>query len=149
MKITNPKAFWNYDILETLEAGIDLLGPEVKSVRAGQVSLGEAFVRLRDGEAYLINCHIHPYQPAGGQAETAVSPTRSRKLLLHKKQLISLADKIAAKGLTLVPVSLYNKGNLFKLEVGLARGKKKWDKREALKKRDQLREEEMFFQRKA
>jgi SsrA-binding protein len=136
MKITNPKAYWNYEILETLEAGIDLLGSEVKSVRKGQVSLGEAFVHLRDGEAYLINCHINPYQ----NSLERVGPTRARKLLLRKNQLRSLANKTATEGLTLVPVSLYNKGNIFKLEVGLARGKKKWDKREAIKKRDQLRD---------
>ncbi len=138
MKITNPKAHYNYEILETLEAGIDLLGSEVKSVRAGQVSLGEAFVHLREGEAYLINCHVHPYQ----NSLEKVLPTRSRKLLLRKKQLISLANKSAQGGLTLVPVSMYNKGNIFKLEVGLARGKKKWDKREAIKKKDQLRDVE-------
>ncbi len=139
MKITNPKAHFNYDILESFEAGIDLLGSEVKSVRAGQVSLGEAFIHLRDGEAYLVNAHIHPYQ---AMAEK-ISPTRARKLLLHKKQLMSLANKTTTQGLTLVPVSMYNKGNLFKVEVGLARGKKKWDKREAIKKRDQQREIEI------
>ena len=141
MKINNPKARFDYEILETFEAGIDLVGSEVKSVREGKVSLGEAFVHLRDGQAYLVNAHINPYQVSADK----LSPTRSRKLLFHKKQLVSLANKTATEGLTLVPVSLYNKGNIFKLEVGLARGKKKWDKRETLKKRDQLREAEIIL----
>ena len=130
MKIVNRAARYNYEILETFEAGIDLLGSEVKSVRAGQVSLNESFVHLRDSQAYLVNAHIHPYQ------KTTISPTRSRKLLLHKKELISLSTKIGTSSLTLVPVALYNKGNIFKLEVGIGKGKKKWDKREAIKKRD-------------
>lgn len=134
MRIDNRTARYNYEILEKFEAGIDLLGPEVKSVRAGKVSLNEAFVHLRGGEAYLINAHIHPYQ------NTTISPTRSRKLLLHKKEIISLSTKIGTSGLTLVPIALYNKGNIFKLEVGIGRGKKKWDKREAIKKRDLERE---------
>src|SRR3989344_1435995 len=141
MKIGNSKARFNYEILENFEAGIDLLGSEVKSVREGKISLGEAFVHLRDEEAFLVNAHIHPYQISADK----LSPTRSRKLLLHKNQLISLANKIATEGLTLVPISMYNKGNIFKLEVGLARGKKKWDKRESQKKKDQLREAEIIL----
>ena len=133
MRIDNRQARYNYEILEKFEAGIDLLGPEVKSVRTGQVSLNEAFVHIRDGQVYLINAHIHPYQ----NSIQTISPTRSRRLLLRKKEITSLATKIAQSGLTLVPVALYNKGNLFKVEVGLAKGKKKWDKREAVKKRDQ------------
>lgn len=136
MRVFNRTARYNYDILEKFEAGIDLLGPEVKSVRDGKISLNEAFVHLRDGEAYLVNAHIHPYLPAGRQANSDVSPTRSRKLLLHKNEVLTLASKVAAGGLTIVPLALYNKGNLFKLEIALAKGKKKWDKREAIKKRD-------------
>ena len=136
MRIDNRSARYNYDILEKFEAGIDLLGPEVKSVREGKVSLNEAFVHLRDGQAYLVNAHIHPYQ----NSLENVSPTRSRKLLLHKKEIISLSTKIGTSGLTLVPLVLYNKGNLFKLEVGIGRGKKKGDKREAIKKRELERE---------
>ncbi len=132
MKITNNQAHYNFEILDKFEAGIDLLGPEVKSVRAGQVSLNEAFVHLRGNQAYLVNCHIHPYQ----NSQEKFAPTRPRKLLLHKKELISLATKIGSSGLTLVPLSVYNKGNIFKVEIALARGKKKWDKREAIKKRD-------------
>lgn len=136
MRIDNRQARYNYDILEKFEAGIDLLGSEVKSVREGKISLNEAFVHLRDGQAYLVNAHIHPYQ----NSPQNISPTRSRRLLLHKKEIISLASKVAAAGLTLVPLALYNKGNLFKLEVGIGKGKKKWDKREVIKKRELERE---------
>lgn len=144
MRIINRTARYNFDVLETFEAGIDLLGPEVKSVREGQVSLNEAFVHVRDGEAFLINAHIHPYQ---NSSET-ISPTRARKLLLHKKELVSLANKAATNGLTLVPLALYNKGNIFKLEVGLARGKKKWDKRRELVKKAQERDIEVALRKK-
>ena len=136
MKIINRAAHYNYELLDTFEAGIDLLGPEVKSVRDGQVSLNEAFIHLRDGQAYLVNAHIHPYQ---NSSET-ISPTRSRKLLMHKKELLSLATRVATSGLTVVPVAMYNKGNLIKLEIAIAKGKKKWDKREDLKKKSQDRE---------
>ncbi|MCL4390240.1 MAG: SsrA-binding protein SmpB [Patescibacteria group bacterium] len=138
VRIENRTARYNYDILEKFEAGIDLLGPEVKSVREGQISLAEAFVHIRDGQAFLVNAHVHPYQ----NSQEKISPTRPRRLLLHKKEIISLANKAATGGLTLVPLAMYNKGNIFKLEVGLAKGKKKWDKREAIKKRDQLRDVE-------
>lgn len=144
MEIFNRQARYNYDILESFEAGIDLLGPEVKSVREGKISLNEAFVHIRGGQAYLVNAHIHPYQ--GGLEN--LSPTRSRKLLLHKKELTTLASKVATMGLTLVPLKLYNKGNLFKLEVGLGKGKKKWDKREALKKKTIDREVEIVLRAK-
>ncbi len=138
MKIINRTARYNYHILETLEAGIDLLGSEVKSVRKEHVKLDEAFVHLRDGEAFLVNAHIHPYQDTAEK----ISPIRTRRLLLHKKEITSLEGKVASQGLTLVPLALYNKGHLFKLEIALAKGKKKWDKREALKKRAIEREAE-------
>jgi SsrA-binding protein len=144
MRIVNRSAQYNYQILETFEAGVDLLGPEVHAVRAGQVSLNEAFVHIRDGQAYLINCHIHPYQ----NSQERFGPTRPRKLLLHKNEIISLANKTATEGLTLVPVALYNKGNIFKVEVGLGKGKKKWDKREVLKKKAQNREIEISLREK-
>ncbi len=143
--IDNRQARYDYDILEKAEAGIDLLGPEVKSVREGKVSLNEAFVHIRDGQAFLVNAHIHPYQ----HSLENISPTRSRKLLLHKKEIISLANKAAATGLTIIPLALYNKGNIFKLEIGLGKGKKKWDKREALKKKDLEREVEQSLRNKA
>ena len=137
MKIVNRSARYNYEILETFESGIDLLGPEVKSVRAGQVSLNESFVHLRDGQAYLINAHIHPYQ---NSVET-ISPTRSRKLLLHKKELMSLRMKLAENNYTLVGMAIYEtKSGLLKVEIGLAMGKKKQDKRRDLKEKDLQRD---------
>lgn len=141
MRIENRSARYNYEILEKFEAGIDLLGPEVKSVRAGQVSLNEAFVHLRDGQAYLVNAHIHPYQ----NSVQTISPTRSRKLLLHKNELLNLAGKVNTNGLTLVPIAMYNKGNIFKVEIALAKGKKSWDKRDDLKKKAQQRETEILL----
>lgn len=141
MRVENRTARYEYQILEKLEAGIDLLGPEVKSVREGKASLNEAFVHIRDGQAYLVNCHIHPYQ----NSLEKISPTRSRKLLLHRREIITLANKAATNGLTIVPLAMYNKGNLIKLEIALARGKKKWDKREDLKKKAQERDVEMSF----
>lgn len=144
MRLDNRSARYNYDILEKFEAGIDLLGPEVKSVRAGKVSLNESFVHIRNGEAFLVNAHIHPYQ----KSLENISPTRSRKLLLRKKEIISLATKIGTSGLTIVPVSMYNKGNVFKVEIGVGRGKKKWDKREAIKKKTMDREVEQVVREK-
>jgi len=139
MRVENRAARFDYELLETFEAGIDLAGFEVKSVREGQVSLQEAFVQIRDGQAWLVNAHIHPYQDSAEK----VSPTRSRRLLMHKKELLSIEGKTKTMGLTLVPVALYNKGNLFKLEVALAKGKKAWDKRDNLKKKAQNRDLEM------
>lgn len=141
MHIDNRSARYNYEILEKFEAGIDLLGPEVKSVRDEKVSLNEAFIHFRDGQAYLVNAHIHPYQ----NSQEKISPTRPRRLLLHKKELISLASRVATSGLTLVPLAMYNKGNIFKLEIALVKGKKKWDKREAMKKKTEQREIEKEF----
>lgn len=139
MRVDNRTARYEYELLEKFEAGIDLLGAEVKSVREGKISLGESFVHLRDGQAYLVNAHIHPYQNSINE----ISPTRTRRLLLRKKELTSLQSKIATTGLTIVPLALYNKGNIFKLEIALAKGKKKWDKREALKKQTMNREVEL------
>lgn len=136
MRIDNRQARFDYEILEKFEAGIDLLGPEVHSVRLGQASLSGSFVHLRDGQAYLVNAHIQPYQ----NSSEHLSPTRSRRLLLHRDELTSLASKTATMGLTLVPLAIYNKGNLFKLEIALAKGKKNWDKRANLKKKTMDRE---------
>jgi len=133
MKITNKKARYNYQILDRYEAGIALAGAEVKSVLAGHIRLEEAFVRIIKGEAYLLNAHIPIYQAARPQD---YNPTRTRKLLLHKNQLISLGTKISQKGLTLVPLACYNKHRKIKLEIGLARGKKQYEKRTQIKKRE-------------
>lgn len=144
MKIVNRTAHYNYQIHETLEAGIDLLGPEVKSIREGKVDLGESFVHLRDGQAWLVNAHVHPYQ----NSATMFSPTRARKLLLHKQELLSLKTRIDSDNLTLVPLAIYNKRGIFKLELGIGKGKKKWDKREDQKKKDQQREIEIELREK-
>lgn len=135
MKITNKKALHNYHILEHLEAGIVLSGGEVKSIRNNRVDLGESHIRILNGEAVLINAHIPPYQ----SDDKDYDPQRSRKLLLHKSQINSLIGKISKGGITLVPVSIYEKNNRFKIEVGLARSKKEFDKRKIIKERDHIR----------
>lgn len=133
----NKKARFNYEILEEYEAGVALTGPEVKSVRAGQISLKEAFGTIRGSEVYLTNAHISPYKPASTQNQ---EPTRSRKLLLSRSEIDSLIGKLQTKGLTLIPLKIYDKNGKIKVQLGLGRGKKKFDKREALKSRDQRRE---------
>jgi SsrA-binding protein len=133
MKITNKKAFFDYELLDRFEAGINLYGHEVKSVRLGKADLGGSFVRIIGSEAYLVNAKIFPYQP--GQVE-GYDDRRTRKLLLHKQEIIALKSKTDGANLTLVPVSLYLKHGFVKLEVALGKGKKKYDKKEAIKKRD-------------
>lgn len=135
MKILNKKALHNYHILEHLEAGIVLSGSEVKSIRAGRIDLGGSHVRILNAEAFLINAHIPPFQSSPADYD----PQRSRKLLLHKDQINSLTGKVSKGGVTLVPVSLYEKNNRFKVEVGLAKSKKEFDKRRIIKERDHLR----------
>lgn len=134
---TNREAYHNYFILETFEAGIQLAGTEVKSARAGKVTLKDGYVRVADGEAWLLNVHISPY--SHGNRENH-EPDRDRRLLLHKREIERLFAKIREKGLTLVPTKFYFKGNLVKCEIGLARGKKLYDKRETVARRDQERE---------
>lgn len=134
----NRKARFNYEILEKYEAGIELLGVEVKSVRGGQMSLEGAFVIIRGGEAYLINASIPPYQVKNTPKD--YDPLRNRKLLLTKKEIVELAGNEKNKSLTIVPISVYNKGRKIKVEIALVKGKKKFDKREALKKRNTDRE---------
>ena len=134
----NRKARFNYEILEKYEVGIELLGSEVKSVRAGQMSLEGAFVIVRGGEVFLINANIPPYQPKNAPKD--YDPLRNRKLLLTKKEIVELAGSEKNKSLTIVPISVYNKGRKIKLEIALSKGKKKFDKRETIKKRDTDRE---------
>lgn len=134
----NRKARFNYEFLEKYEAGIELLGTEVKSVRAGTMSLEGAFVIIRGGEAFLINANIPPYQVKNAPKD--YDPLRNRKLLLTKKEIAELAGSEKNKSLTIVPISVYNKGRKIKVEVALVKGKKKFDKRETLKKRDTDRE---------
>ncbi len=134
---TNRKAYHNYRILDTVEAGIALTGTEIKSVRSGRVSLAEAYVRPEGGEMWLVGAHIARYEAASRQSH---EPTRRRKLLLHRKEIQALTGKMAAKGFTLVPLKLYIKGRIAKLEIGQARGKKLYDKRESIIRRETERE---------
>jgi SsrA-binding protein len=133
----NKKARFDYEILETYEAGIVLTGPEVKSVKAGQVSIKEAFATVKGEEVFLTNAHISPYKQA---ANVEQDPTRSRKLLLKKSEISSLIGKVKTQGLTLIPTQIYLKRGFVKVEVGLGKGKKLHDKREKIKKKDTQRE---------
>ncbi len=134
----NRKVRFDFEILEKYESGIELLGTEVKSVRGGTMSLEGAFVIVRGGEIYLINANIPPYQAKNAPKD--YDPLRNRKLLLTKKEIGELAGNEKNKSLTIVPISVYNKGRKIKVEIALVRGKKKFDKRETLKKRDTDRE---------
>ncbi len=135
---TNRKAQHDYFLEETYEAGIVLQGSEIKSVRAGQVSLKEAFVRIDDNlEAWLVNAHIAPYDAA---SHFNHDPRRPRKLLLHKHEILRLWHKVREKGVTIVPTRMYLKDGWAKVEIAVARGKKKYDKRQAIARRDMERE---------
>lgn len=135
--VANRKARHNYEILETVEAGMALLGTEVKSVRSGKANLGDSYASIDDGEAWLLHLHISPYSQ-GNQFNH--DPLRKRKLLLHKSQIHRLRARIQEKGLTLVPLALILSNNRIKVELGLGRGKKLYDKREAKAKHDAERE---------
>lgn len=139
MKIicSNKKAYYNYEIMETLEAGISLLGTEVKSLRTSQSSLKESLIKIDKGEVFLFNCHIHPYGFAHQQNH---EPTRTRKLLLHRSEIKRLMAKVLERGWTLVPIKLYFKNSKAKIELGLGKGKKLYDKREDIKKKEHQRE---------
>ncbi len=136
MRLVNKKALHNYHIIESLEAGIVLSGGEVKSIKGGHIELSGAYVKILGNEAFLVNALIPEYQPGN---EKEYESTRSRKLLLHKTQINSLTSKNAQKGTTLIPVSIYEKNNRLKLEVGIGRPKKEFDKRRVIKERDQVR----------
>jgi SsrA-binding protein len=136
--ITNKKAYFDYEILETFEAGVVLFGHEVKSVRANKASLNGAYVIIRGGEAYLVNATISPYQALNTPKN--YEPDRARKLLLSKKQLAHLERSSEKLGLTIVAIKWYNDKRHLKLSIGIARGKKKADKRETLKTRDSKRD---------
>jgi SsrA-binding protein len=133
----NRRARFEFEKLESLEVGIALTGSEIKSVRNGNLSLNEAYARLRDGELYLLNLTIPPYKEASYFGH---EPNRPRKLLLHREQLDRLVGRAAEKGLTLVPLRLYFKNGRVKLELGLMRGKKLWDKRRTIAERDAKRD---------
>lgn len=136
MRITNRKGLHNYHILESIEAGVELTGPEVKSIKEGRVELGASFARILQGQLFLVNAHIPPYQNA--EIKDYIS-TRSRRLLLHRSEIDSLAGKLSGKGITLIPVSIYLKNNLIKVQLGLGKSKKEFDKRRVQKERDHLR----------
>jgi SsrA-binding protein len=134
---SNRKARFEYEILDTLEAGIALLGPEVKSLRAGGASLGDAYAVVRRGEVFLLNAHIAPYEQA---ARENAPPRRERKLLLHRREIARLQGRVAERGLTIVPLSLYFKDGRVKVELALARRRRRHDKREAIRERGEERE---------
>lgn len=137
MEVVNRKARYDYEILETYEAGIVLKGTEIKSIRDGRVNLSDSYALIRNGEIFLLNMHISPYSHGNIHNH---EETRSRKLLLHKKEIRKLAEQVSIKGLTIVPLKLYFKKNKAKILIGLARGKKTYDKRETIKERDILRD---------
>ena len=134
---SNRRARHEYEILDTLEAGIALRGPEVKSLRTGRANLSDSYATLRGGEVFLRNLHISPYQEAGREN---LEPTRERKLLLHRHEIHRLRSKVSEKGLTLIPLALYWKDGRAKVELAVARGKRRYDKREAIRRREQDRE---------
>lgn len=135
--VTNRKARHFYDILETIEAGIVLQGTEVKSLRQGKVNIGDAYARIKDGEVWLVDMHISPYEHGNVHNH---DPLRPRKLLLHKQEIKRLLGKVQERGLTLIPLRIYFKRGKAKVELAVARGKKIYDRREAIKRRDQERE---------
>jgi SsrA-binding protein len=140
---TNRKARFNYNILDTYEAGISLKGSEIKSIRAGQISLAEAYVSINDGrEAWLVSAHIAPYNHA---SHFNHDPLRPRKLLLHRREIKRLWDDVRQKGVTIIPLRVYLKNGLAKVEIAVAKGKKLHDKRAAIAKRDSQREIERNF----
>lgn len=130
----NKKAFHDYEVLEKFEAGIVLFGDEVKSIKSGQVNLKGSFVDISNEEAFINNAHISPYKQS---SRKDLSPTRKRKLILHKREIFKIDQVVSQKGVTAIPLELYAKKGLIKLQIGLCRGKKLYDKRETLKKRDQ------------
>jgi len=134
---TNRRARFDYEVLERVEAGLVLVGPEVKSLRAGKASLGEAYAVIRRGEVWLLNCHISPYDPA---SRDNPDPRRERKLLLHRKEIRRIDGKLHERGLTMVPLSLYFKDGRAKVELALVRGKRRFDKRESIRERETQRD---------
>ena len=138
----NKKAYHDYFILEKYEVGLVLHGTEVKSLRMGKCSIKESFIRVEDGEMYIYGMHISPYEKGNIFNK---DPLRPRKLLMHKKEIQKMVGKIAQKGYTIVPVEVYFKGSLVKVQVALAKGKKLYDKRQDIAKKDQRREAERDF----
>ena len=142
--LTNRKARHNYDVLETYEAGIELKGTEVKSIRNSEVSLEEAFARVRNGELWLFGCHVKPYEYGDVSKQ---DPTRPRKLLLHKREIHALIGAVTQKGVTMVPLKMYFKRGRVKVLIGLARGRRAFDKREVIRKKQQARDIDQALRR--
>ena len=138
----NKKAYHDYFIDDKYETGIELYGTEVKSIRMGKCSIKEAFVRIENGQVYIYGMHISPYEKGNIFNK---DPLRQRKLLMHRREIDKLLSKIKEKGFTLVPLQVYFKGSLVKVEIGLAKGKKQYDKRQDIAKKDQRREAEKQF----
>ena len=141
----NKKAYHDYFIDEKFECGIELFGTEVKSIRSGKCSIKEAFVRIEKGEVYVFGMHVNPYEKGNIFNK---DPLRAKKLLMHRREINRLEGRIREKGLTLVPLQVYFKGSLVKVEIGLARGKKLYDKRADIAKKDQRREVERDYKEK-
>lgn len=137
IEIKNRKALYDYTITDTYEAGIALTGTEIKSIREGKANLKDSYAIVKNGECFILGMHISPYE-AGNRFNH--DETRTRKLLLHKKEILKIRDKIDMEGFTLVPIKLYFSKNKAKLLIGVGKGKKSYDKREALKKKDMNRE---------
>jgi len=133
----NRKAFFNFEVEDTFEAGIALVGSEMKSLRQGKVNLSDSYAKVIEGELFLVDAHIAAYDQANLQNH---DPLRQRKLLMHAREIRKLAGKVAERGYSLVPLKLYFKNGKVKVELGLARGKKSYDKREAIRKKDERRE---------
>ncbi len=132
--VDNPKVRFDYEVMETFDAGIELQGFEVKSIKAKKGSLDGAHVVVRGGEAYVVNMFVPPYQE--NNTPEGYDPRRNRRLLLTRDEIRKLADQESGRGLTIVPIKVYNKNNLLKVSIGVVRGKKKYDKRETTKKRE-------------
>jgi SsrA-binding protein len=141
---TNRKAFHDYHIHERYEAGISLVGTEVKSLREGRANLKDSYAVIKDSEAYLLNCHISPYSHGNIQNH---DPLRTRKLLLHKKEINKLWGKTSQQGFTLIPLKIYFKNGKAKVEIGLAKGKRQYEKRTAIKEKEARREIERHLKR--
>lgn len=139
---TNRKAYHDYSIHETYEAGISLRGTEVKSLREGRANLKDSYVIVKDGEAFLLNCHISPYSHGNILNH---EPLRTRKLLLHKREINKLWGNISQKGFTLIPLKIYFKKGKAKVEIGLAKGKRQYEKRAAIKEKEAKREVERYL----
>jgi SsrA-binding protein len=143
--VTNRKAYHDYNIDETCEAGISLFGTEVKSIRNGRVNLKDSYAIIKENEVFLLNCHISPYSHGNIQNH---DPLRTRKLLLNRKEIDRLWGKLSQKGFTLVPLKIYFKKGKAKVQIGLAKGKRRYEKREALREKEAKREIERHMRRK-